>query len=190
MEPTIKKITNKQLFSWKVFVFTVLTSFLCSPVSAQSANPIFAQLSSLTNQIPESTGVYSVKIERIDDIQSLEMNDAKDQVIIKEPGAYFVMAAGQIGTTNERQLLLGGFVDLWLTGNEKPVANSSTRGSITISNKTIVLVTQGVLRLNAGDRVGSAFSVSDSSQGLGLIATPGGKNEPAIPSIIFTIFKI
>ena len=52
-----------------------------------------------------------------------------------------------------------------------------------------MLVCQGVAEIKAGDKLELAFSVSKAGEGLGLLATKP-KNEAAVPSMIFSAFKV
>ena len=104
-------------------------------------------------------------------------------VRVKQAGVYFVMAAGQVGTS------AGGgksTVRLWMRQNGKDVDNSNTEQSID-GSFTAVLVCQGIMECKAGDKI--ELMQSSAGAGLGMIAsTP--KGEPIVPSMILSIVKI
>ena len=157
-------------------------------MAGEKGGPIYAQLSSVATQAPKTTGPMVVKMESNDAVSGIAHSDKEktEDVVVKTAGVYFVVAAAQVG----RSKGVGeDYVDLWIRQNGKDVDNSNTRQSIKDSNFTGVLVCQGIAECKAGDVFTVAASVSATDQGLGLIATTP-RGEPAIPSIIFSMYKI
>jgi hypothetical protein len=148
------------------------------------ADVAYAQLSSLATQTPAATGTSILKMESIDAIRNLEISSDKTKLIIKESGVYFIMAAAQVGATSRGAR---GYVDIWLIKNGANIANTNTRMSIDTPTSTSVLVCQAVLSLNSADIIATGYSASGPSLGIVLMQPD---NEPAIPSIIFSILKI
>jgi len=145
----------------------------------------FAQLSSLKTQIPTKEA-SAVKLETTDGKSGIDVAEST-KVTIKDSGSYFIMASGQVGAQKNASSA-DGYVDLWLIQNDKNVANSNTRQYISQNQFTAVLVSQAIISLNAGDTISVGYSASKPS--LGLVATEATAAEPAIPSIIFSIYKI
>ena len=81
------------------------------------------------------------------------------------------------------------YVDIWLKQNGKDVDNSGCRQAIKDPKFTTVLVSQGIAECKAGDVFSVAVSASSPGKGLGIVAMKP-KGEPAIPSIIFSMYKI
>lgn len=102
------------------------------------------------------------------------------KVTILKAGDYFVVAAAQVGGTAT------GDIYLWIRQNGKDVADSNSIQTIPSANFTAVLVSQGEMTFKAGDVL--EFMYAATAPGLGLIASKPA-NMPAVPSIIFTIFK-
>lgn len=153
--------------------------------------PIYAQLSDSTNQQPETLEIVKVRFNINDGISGIEHSETErpEDIKILADGAYFIMAAGQIGRTSGSLLR---FIDMWLAVNGQEMPNSNVRGSIPASlfvGDTYVLVAQAVLELKAGDILNVMISINAIGNGLGLIATKPEK-EPLIPSMIFTMYKI
>lgn len=144
----------------------------------------YAQLSSLVTQTPLSSGATNVKLDVIDEIKDIELSEDREQIKINEGGLYFIIAAGQVGASMTGAK---GFVDLWLAKNDKDIPNSNTRESVADSLDTGVLISQSCLRLEKGDRICIRYSATSASLGL-IYSHPD--NEPAIPSLIFTMIKI
>lgn len=175
-----------------VLKLSVLKLFFCVislplPVYAAETHDIYAQLSSSQTQTPVIGDALPIKMEQIESIQGMELSGAKNEIIVKKAGTYFVMAAGQVGTKMPETT--GGWVDLWLTQNGKPIQNTSSRLNVNDQKSTGVLITQSVLQLKVGDKIGTALGVSDATQGLGLVSTSADKSEPLVPSMIFSMFK-
>lgn len=166
----------------RTFVFSILGFSLSASAYAEKKLP-YAQLSSLHTQMPSEENRI-VKLDKVDGSLNIGVTRA-DKITIIDPGIYFFAAAGQVGAQNTGE---SGFVDLWLMHNGKPIANSGARQSVSDAKLTAVLLSQTVMPLEKGDSVGVGFSANKT--GLGLIGFPALQSETAIPSIIFTIFKI
>lgn len=98
-------------------------------------------------------------------------------------GAYFLIAAPQVGyggCTTQTAFT----ADFWVVVNGVAVANSNIRMSAVKAHKDVI-VTQGVYIFAKGDKV-SVFGSGTCA--IAEYIKPTG--EPAIPSIITTLFKI
>ena len=165
----------------------------CMNLAASAAPPpasdsIYAQLSSSVSQIPTSGKPLVVSMESNDGLSGIDHN-AKDKpgdIKVKTAGAYFVMAAVQAGKESGNA---NEYVDLWLKQNGKDVANSGCRQAIILPRYTGVLVSQAILECKEGDVVNVAISASSGGKGVGIQAVKP-KGEPAVPSIIFSMYKI
>lgn len=151
---------------------------------------VYAQLSDSTDQTPPTTGPTVVKFDTQDAVNGIGHNIKKPEGITTlEDGVYFVLAAGQVGRKSGSLLR---FIDLWLRVNGKNLPNTTVRASAPASlfvGDTYVLIVQAVIPLKKGDVLNVVQSVSAEDEGLGLIVT-NPENEPLIPSIIFTMYKI
>ncbi len=145
---------------------------------------MYAQIMSLKSQFPgQSTS--QVSLEKVDGIHGVR-NDG-NALVISQDGTYFIMAAGQVGLEMGVETF-GGMVDMWLVRNGKPIANSGVRQTISNPQATAVLISQSVMPLKAGDIITVGYSSNKASHGLVAIDAKG--TEPAIPSIIFSLFRI
>jgi len=156
----------------------------------QQTSALYAQLSDSTDQTPPSTGPTMVKFDTQDAIAGIGHDLKKpENIVIEEDGVYFILAAGQVGRKSGSLLR---FIDLWLRVNGKDLSNTTVRASAPASlfvGDTFVLVTQAVMPLKKDDVLNIMQSVNAKNEGLGLIVTKP-ENEPLIPSIIFTMYKI
>lgn len=154
---------------------------------ASKGGPIYAQLSSLLTQ-KVGTSPTLVKMESNDAIQGISHSDKEKNtdIVIKTPGVYFIMAAAQVGRDSGTS---DDHVDLWVKVNGKDVDNSNTRQTVKDAKFTAVLVCQGIAECKAGDVINAVIASSSPKSELGIMAiTP--KGEPAIPSIILSMYKI
>ena len=140
--------------------------------------PAYIQLSSAKNQDASALEPMPVHMELRDAISNVHFDPRRSDtdVGIVYDGAYFVIAAPQ--TKYGR-----GCYDLWLRINGSDVENSNIRVCQSDASQTTVGVSQGVLCLNESDVLNVMHS------GTGIEATKP-RDEPLIPSIIFTSFRL
>ncbi|CAF4176257.1 unnamed protein product, partial [Adineta steineri] len=101
-----------------------------------------------------------------------------------EEGIYFIIACAQVGSGIDSDA--SGDVHLWMKLNDKDMPNSNTIQTIR-SGSTSVLISQTIIKLKSNDKVQIAFSSTNKK--LGVIASQP-KNEPAVPSIIVSTFRL
>lgn len=161
---------------------SVFTSFAFAE-NVEKNQGVYAQLSSMEDQFPKGTQL--ITLEKIDKLEGIEQQQAR--VIIKEPGTYFVMAAGQAGT-DKKEPIAQGFVDFWLIKNGQDIPNSGVRQYLETIDSTSVIVSQNILVLKKGDIL--SFGYSSSKPSLGFISIASNNTQPSIPSMIVSIYKI
>ena len=157
-----------------LFVCGLLLAF----VDGSIAGP-YLQASSTEEQLATDANAKVVTMNSTD--ASKGINNKNGVVTVDADGAYFMVAAAQVGGKAK------GFVRMWMRVNGKDVDNSNTEQLISEPGFTTVLVCQGVVELKKGDTVEMAYS--GSAPGLGLVIhKPTG--EPLVTSMIFSAFKI
>jgi len=147
----------------------------------------FAQIISTKDQRPETTDPVPVFMDQNDAISGIEHStDHPADIKIAESGTYVVIAAPQIGRLSGDT---PSHIDFWLRKNNKDIANSNVRATITTNEDKDVIVNQTMMNFNAGDVLNVMMAVSKTGEGLGVeaIRTEG---RPLIPSIIFSMHKI
>jgi hypothetical protein len=171
---------------------TAVVAVLCvtraGSAPAEEKGPVYAQLSSAVTQKPQGATPLIVSMESNDALSGLVHSDKEKtgELTVKVPGVYFVVAAVQVGKENGDS---DEYLDVWLKQNGKDVDNSGCRQALKDPKFTTVLVSQGIAECKAGDVFNVAISASSPGKGIGIVATkPNG--EPAIPSIIFSMYKI
>jgi hypothetical protein len=152
---------------------------LASTYGASAA--LYLQASSGETQLATDTKGHSISMNSTD--ATLGISQKNGVVDIAATGNYFIVAAIQVGGNATAT----GKVRLWLRVNGKDVDNSNCEQSVPSAGFTTVMVSQGVNALKKGDKVEAMYS--GSAPGLGIVFShPPG--EPAVPSIIFSLFKL
>ena len=103
-------------------------------------------------------------------------------VTLDQTGTYFTIVGVQVGSRGGT-----GLVRLWFQTNGKDVDNSNCEQMVPNPEFTTVMISQGVGEYKKGDKVNTM--ISGSATGIGLVyKKPAG--EPAVPSVIFSAWKI
>src|SRR5215469_15177874 len=103
-------------------------------------------------------------------------------VILDQSGTYFTIVGVQVGSRGGT-----GLVRLWFQTNGKDADNSNCEQQVPTPDFTTVMISQGVGEYKKGDKVNAM--ISGSAAGIGLVyKKPAG--EPAVPSVIFSAWKI
>jgi hypothetical protein len=171
------------------FGAVLITSLATSQVSlaAGPPGPIYAQLSSSASQKASLKGTL-VTMDSNDALSGLVHDDKakSSEITIKTAGVYFMVAAIQVGKEKGEG---DDYIDVWMKQNGKDVDNSGCRQALKDPKFTTVLVCQGIAECKAGDKFNVVISSNTADNGVGIVKI-APKGEPAIPSIIFSIYKI
>jgi hypothetical protein len=155
-----------------------MSAMLLAPVGSASATS-YLQASSTEEQLASDTKPKVVTMNSTD--ASKNIKQEKGVIRVNETGAFFVMAAAQVGGKAK------GLVRMWMRLNGKDIDNSNTEQFISDPSFTAVLVCQGVAEMKRGDRIEVVFSGSEPGIGL-VVKKPTG--EPVVPSVIFSGWRI
>ena len=161
-------------------------------IDPQSEKAAFAQLSSAKTQRPPRGKRTVVEMELRDAISNMKFDPRRSStdLTITHPGAYFLIAAPQTNVLNPNEKPIGCF-DMWMSVNGKDVANSNVRHCFPADSpwSTDVIVSQGVGCFEKGDVVNLVIASDSQSSGAGIVAI-SPPDEPMIPSIIFSTFRV
>ena len=155
-----------------------MSAALLASVGSASATS-YLQASSTEEQLASDTKPKVVTMNSTD--ASKNIKQEKGVIRFNESGAFFVMAAAQVGGKTK------GLVRMWMRLNGKDIDNSNTEQFISDPTFTAVLVCQGVAEVKRGDRIEVVFSGSEAGVGL-VVKKPTG--EPVVPSVIFSGWRI
>lgn len=147
---------------------------------------VWLQASSSISQLIESENIpQPILIDNFDSGRGISLDPFSGSIKILESGRYFIIAAPQVGNT----CLNNSNFRCWFNVNGIPVANSNVLMQINNSEKDVI-VTQGILDLENGDIL-QVMMASNTSQCVSIeVIDPPSLNEPIVPSIIFTMYKI
>jgi hypothetical protein len=155
-----------------------MSAMLLASVGSASATS-YLQASSTEEQLASDTKPKVVTMNSTD--ASKNIKQEKGVIRFNETGAFFVMAAAQVGGKAK------GLVRMWMRLNGKDIDNSNTEQLIADPSFTAVLVCQGVAEVKRGDKIEVVFSGSEVGVGL-VVKKPTG--EPVVPSVIFSGWRI
>lgn len=175
-----------------VKILTIALACLFSNVSGQ-----YIQLSSTKTQANGAFGVgKALTYDSIDaDDKGLTFTSGGSVITVKTAGAYFIIAAPQVGSSISAPGLFGRLLrgssaakftaDYYVVLNGVAVSNSNVRLTADAGSQDVI-VTQGVYVLVVGDKI-EIFGAGPNTFSEFI---PLNLAEPAIPSIITTMYKI
>ena len=163
----------------KAIVSAVFMSAMLLVLVGSASATSYLQASSTEEQLASDTKPKVVTMNSTD--ASKNIKQEKGVIRVNETGAFFVMAAAQVGGKTK------GLVRMWMRLNGKDIENSNTEQFISDPSFTAVLVCQGVAEMKRGDRIEVVFSGSEAGVGL-VVKKPAG--EPVVPSVIFSGWRI
>jgi hypothetical protein len=158
----------------------VSAMFLGSPSGAFAAGGYIQASSEEDQMAKDANKPQLVTMKSTDAAKGIKNNNGV--VILDQTGTYFTIVGVQWGSRGGT-----GLVRLWFQTNGKDVDNSNIEQTIPTPDFTVVGVSQGVGEFKKGDKVN--MMMSGSAPGIGLVyKKPAG--EPAVPSVIFSAWKI
>ncbi len=148
----------------------------------------FAQISSSEDQRPDTTEPVAITMNQNDAISGIGHDAASnpEDIVVNKSGIYVLIAAPQIGRLSGVE---PRYVDFWLRRNGADIPNSNIRAILRSSDNKDVIVNQTMMPFNREDKINVMMSVEKTGEGLG-IETIKPKDEPTIPSIIFSMHMI
>lgn len=143
----------------------------------------YTQLSSSITQVnaPIGTGA-AIAFDSIDAISGITFNkEEPTKIVVEEDGAYFILAAPQVGAENTDERFIA---DYWVKIDDTFAANSNVRLADEGTGNDVI-VCQGVYELKAGNVV-QVFASGKNALTEAIVE----KDEPLVPSIIFSMHKV
>ena len=165
----------------KVFLSATFASAVVLASTSAFAAGGYIQASSEVDQIVKEPNKPQLVTMNSTDAAKGIKND-KGTIILNETGTYFTIVGVQVGSRGGT-----GLVRLWFQTNGKDADNSNCEQEVPTASYTTVMISQGVGEYKKGDKVNAM--ISGSAAGIGLVyKKPSG--EPAVPSVIFSAWKI
>jgi hypothetical protein len=165
----------------RTILSAIFVSAMCLAPGVALAAGGYIQASSEEDQIvKEANKPQLVTMKSTDAAKGLK--NTNGVVILDQSGTYFTIVGVQVGSRGGT-----GLVRLWFQTNGKDVDNSNCEQQVPTADYTTVMISQGVGEYKKGDKVNAM--ISGSAAGIGLVyKKPAG--EPAVPSVIFSAWKI
>ena len=152
----------------------------------------YAQLSSAKTQRSKTPEPVKVQFELRDAINGIDFDPRIDNssIGIVHDGAYFVMAAPQIGRLHADSTK-PACANFFISINDNQLENSNVTLCLPNDDASTkdVIVTQGIIPLKKGDKISVMMSTKDYEEGMGAEALRP-EDEPTVPSIIFSMFRL
>ncbi len=158
--------------------FCLLTQIYCEDA--------YIQMSSVARQIPTPGTGSLITSDTIDIIKNFEVTPAKDAVICKVPGLYYVCSGAQPSTLIRG---ISGYIDTWFVLNGVPVDYSGSRQYIDENSRVTLMTNTVLIQLEENDLLATGFLASRPDIGLIYIQSPL-RGEPSVTSFLFTAYKI
>lgn len=152
-----------------------------------------AQLSSLFDQRPISRGIpQKILFDSIDYINGATVDGG--DITVSQTGVYFIVASPQVNELYNICDYGVQYIDFWIDVNNVAVQNSAVRLSLSNRKETDVIVSQGIVPLNQGDKVSVWMNVvghgTNCTQAGIAYFPPSVDGATAVPSIIFSLFGL
>ena len=152
----------------------------------------YAQLSSAKTQRSNTHKPVKIQFELRDAINGVDFDPRinNTSIGIIHEGAYFVMAAPQVGRLHADSTK-PACANFFISINDKQLENSNVSLCLPKDDSSTkdVIITQGIIPLKKGDKVSVMMSTIDHEDGMGA-ETLKPEDEPTVPSIIFSIFRL
>lgn len=118
-------------------------------------------------------------------------NENNGEFVVRRDGTYGVIAAPQAGRLDQE----AGAADFrcWINVNGNPVANSNVLLNVLPTadgGVKDVIISQGFIPLEAGDRVTVIMATSNAQAQVGTQALHPTSVEPLVPGIIFSMWEL
>ncbi len=162
-----------------LFVFSCLvTQIICEDA--------YIQMSSVAIQIPTPVTGSLVTADTIDLIKNFEVSPARDAVICKVPGLYYVCSGIQPATLIRG---ISGYIDAWFVLNGEAISFSNSRQFIDENSRVTLMTNTILIQLEENDILATGFKASGPEIGLIFIQSPL-RGEPSVTSFLFSAYKI
>ncbi|PKG99379.1 hypothetical protein [Paraglaciecola sp. MB-3u-78] len=139
---------------------------------------------SVTQRIKQDDVGQVIHIDKIDGSNGVLLDPKTGSFTVESDGDYLVVAAPQVGRENPGD---NANFRCWLRVNGENVPDSNVLLNLFHVDLKDVIVSQGLVHLNAGDVIQVLMATNNAAAGVGVEAIQPTPDEPLVPSIIFSI---
>ena len=140
--------------------------------------------SSKTQRIEQSDVGQVIIIDNVDGANGVSLNAATGAFTIEHEADYLVVAAPQVGRLNPGDT---ANFRCWLRVNGDNVPDSNVLLNLFHVDVKDVIISQGLVHMNAGDVVEVVMATDNAAAGVGAEAIQPTPDEPLVPAIIFSL---
>ena len=140
--------------------------------------------SSKTQRIEQSDVGQVILIDNVDGANGVSLDPATGAFTIEHEADYLVVAAPQVGRLNPGDT---ANFRCWLRVNGDNVPDSNVLLNLFHVDVKDVIISQGLVHMNAGDVVEVVMATDNAAAGVGAEAIQPTPDEPLVPAIIFSL---
>jgi len=140
--------------------------------------------STITQRIEKDNEGQVVIIDKVDGANGVSLDPKTGNFTVEKESDYLVMAAPQVGRLNSGD---NANFRCWIRVNGENVPDSNVLLNLFHVDVKDVIVSQGLIHLNAGDVVQVVMATDNADAGVGAEAIQPTPNEPLVPAIIFSL---
>ena len=140
--------------------------------------------STITQRIKEDNVGQVVIIDNVDGASGVSLDASTGSFTVEQESDYLVVAAPQVGRQNPGD---NANFRCWLRVNGKNVPDSNVLLNLFHVDVKDVIISQGLVHLNAGDVIQVVMATDNAAAGVGAEAIQPTPDEPLVPAIIFSI---
>lgn len=175
-----------------ISIFSLLTLLEILNANDAAAAPVYAQVASNQDQLVTldtiNQGIVAT-IQKATNVVGLNFDQQKNELVVQEDGAYFLMAVAQMGAREQADnIVKGGDIYFWIEVNGKAIEDSGSWIFASPSARAHTIVDNLIQTFKAGDRI--RFKFSANSPSMGLITFEATEKWPASPGLTVSVYKI
>lgn len=140
--------------------------------------------STITQRIKEDNVGQVVIIDNVDGASGVSLDASTGSFTVEQESDYLVVAAPQVGRQNPGD---NANFRCWLRVNGENVPDSNVLLNLFSVDVKDVIISQGLVHLNAGDVIQVVMATNNAAAGVGAEAIQPTPDEPLVPAIIFSI---
>ena len=140
--------------------------------------------STITQRIEKDNEGQVVIIDKVDGASCVSLDPKTGNFTVEKEADYLVMAAPQVGRLHSGD---NANFRCWIRVNGENVPDSNVLLNLFNVDVKDVIVSQGLIHLNAGDVVQVVMATDNAAAGVGAEAIQPTPNEPLVPAIIFSL---
>jgi len=140
--------------------------------------------STITQRMKENNAGKVVIIDNVDGARGVSLDASTGSFTVEQESDYLVVAAPQVGRQNPGD---NANFRCWLRVNGENVPDSNVLLNLFHVDVKDVIISQGLVHLNAGDVIQVIMATDNAEAGVGAEAIQPTPDEPLVPAIIFSI---